>query len=61
MQSIKLPGMAELKKNLKHILKRYKQVADIIIFGSYVKGRKIPKDIDLAIMAKEKNLDLPGK
>ncbi|MEK6864654.1 MAG: nucleotidyltransferase domain-containing protein [Nanoarchaeota archaeon] len=51
--------MAELKKNLKHILKRYKQVADIIIFGSYVKGRKIPKDIDLAIMAKEKNLDLP--
>ena len=53
----KIAGHGGIEKNLKHILKRYKQVADIIIFGSYVKGEKIPKDIDLAIMAKEKNLD----
>ncbi|HII15768.1 MAG TPA: hypothetical protein HA362_05655 [Nanoarchaeota archaeon] len=50
-----------MKKNLKHILRKYKLVADIVIFGSYLKGRKIPKDIDLAIMAKEKDLALPGK
>lgn len=51
--------MAELKRNLRRILRRYKPITDIIIFGSYVKGRKIPKDIDLAIIVKEKDLVLP--
>ena len=50
--------MAELKRNLKRILKKYKALADIIVFGSYVKGRKNPKDIDFALMVKEKDLDL---
>lgn len=53
--------MAELKRNLKRILKKYKALADIIVFGSYVKGRISPKDIDFALMVKEKDLDLARK
>lgn len=50
--------MAELKRNLKKILKKYDVVEDIIIFGSFVKGRDIPKDIDLAFIVKEKDIKL---
>jgi len=47
-----------LKKNLQKILKKYDFVVDIIIFGSYLKGRDNPKDIDLAFIVKEKEIDL---
>src|SRR3989338_10398345 len=57
MQSNKLPRLAELKKILKKILKKYNQFEDVIIFGSFVKGRDSPKDIDLAFIVKEKNLE----
>jgi len=43
---------------LKRILKRYDVVKDIIIFGSFVKGRDDPKDIDLAFIVKEKDTRL---
>ena len=46
--------MEALKKNLQQILKRYDFIVDIIIFGSFVKGRDTPKDIDLAFIVKEK-------
>jgi predicted nucleotidyltransferase len=40
------------------LLKRYDDIlSDIIIFGSAVKGKKIPNDIDLALILKEKNID----
>ncbi len=50
-----------MKKNLKRILKRYDDVEDIIIFGSFVKGRDNPKDIDLAFIVKEKDVKLASK
>jgi len=42
--------LAELKKNLRKILKRYDSIKDIIIFGSFVKGGGNPRDIDLAFL-----------
>jgi len=51
-----LPSLAELKKNLRHILKKYDNtIKDIIIFGSFVKGRSNPEDIDIALIVNEKN------
>lgn len=50
--------MAELKKNLRKILKKYNLIKDIIIFGSFVKGRDNPKDIDLAFILIEKDIKL---
>ena len=54
-------------KNLSLIrnkLKRYlkdKDILDIIVFGSAVKGRALPKDIDIAIIGdNKKNLVLSG-
>jgi len=43
---------------LKKLLKRYDLINDIIIFGSFVKGRDNPKDIDLAFIVKEKDIKL---
>ncbi|NQV09470.1 nucleotidyltransferase domain-containing protein [Candidatus Woesearchaeota archaeon] len=41
---------------LKNKLKKYidKEVVDIIFFGSFVKGKTAPKDIDLCLIFKEK-------
>ena len=50
----------ELKKSLKKLLKRYELIKDIILFGSYTKGRSNPKDIDLAFIVKEKDIGLVG-
>ena len=47
-----------MKKNLKKILKKYDLINDIIIFGSFVKGRAVPKDIDLAFITAEKDARL---
>lgn len=58
MQSKKLPRFAELKKSLKKLLRRYNSIKDIIIFGSFVKGRDSPKDIDLAVIVAEKDLNM---
>ncbi|MDD5651652.1 MAG: nucleotidyltransferase domain-containing protein [Candidatus Nanoarchaeia archaeon] len=40
---------------MKYILKKYDVIKDIIIFGSFVKGRPNPKDIDVAFIVKEKD------
>jgi len=50
--------LAELKKILKKLLKKYDAVKDIIIFGSFVKGGPSPKDIDLALIVEQKNTNL---
>lgn len=39
-------------KKLRKLLTKYKSLDDIIIFGSIVKGRIEPKDIDLALLIK---------
>ena len=48
-------------KLLEKLLKRYNQIEDIIVFGSAVKGKDIPKDVDIAVIVKEKELDLYKK
>lgn len=53
-----MPSLAGLKKNLKSILKKYESVTDFIIYGSFVKGRDSPKDIDIAVLVKHKDLKL---
>lgn len=50
--------LAELKKNLKKVLNKYDSINDIIIFGSFVKGREVPKDIDIALIVKERDPNL---
>ena len=43
--------MESLVKKLKILLeKNKKEVVDIFLFGSYVKGRLSPKDIDIAVL-----------
>lgn len=49
MNSKKLLG---IKKKIGKLL-RDKNVKDIILFGSFVKGKENPKDIDLAIISEE--------
>ncbi|MFH1637419.1 MAG: nucleotidyltransferase domain-containing protein [Candidatus Woesearchaeota archaeon] len=51
----------ELKKSLKELLKRYKEIEDIIVFGSVVKGKAIPKDIDIALVVNKKDPSLVGE
>jgi len=46
-----------LKAKLKRALIKY-NIQDIIVFGSYVKGKSRPKDIDINIVSDEKDLDL---
>lgn len=53
--------MKKLKKNLKKFLKRYKDIEDIIIFGSFIKDKFQPKDIDIAIITPKRNLSLIGE
>lgn len=35
---------------MQKILKKYSDIKDIIIFGSYVKGKDMPNDIDIALL-----------
>ena len=41
-----------MKEDLKKLLRKYKEINDIYIFGSFVKGKFKPTDIDLAIVLK---------
>jgi len=41
-------------------LKSYSSIKDIILFGSVVKNKDNPKDIDLAIITDKKDLSLTG-
>lgn len=51
----------ELKKSLKKLLRKYKEIKDFIIFGSLVKGKYAPKDIDIALVVDKKDISLVGE
>lgn len=48
-------------RKLESMLNKYNQVEDIIIFGSAVKGKDSPKDIDIAVIVNEKDTELFNK
>ena len=49
--------MAELRRNLLKVLKSYDNFLwDIIVFGSFTKGKNRPSDIDVAAVIKDGNL-----
>ncbi len=50
-----------MKKSLKKLLTKYKEIKDFIIFGSLVKGRYAPKDIDVAVIVDKKDISLVGE
>ena len=51
----------ELKKSLKKLLIKYKEIRDFIIFGSLVKGKYAPKDVDIALVVDKKDISLVGE
>jgi predicted nucleotidyltransferase len=42
-------------------LKKYKEIDDIVVFGSFVKDKFQPNDIDLAVISEEKSIYFAGK
>jgi predicted nucleotidyltransferase len=61
MESKKLSEWQELKKNLKQLLKKYHNIRDIIVFGSFLKSKPHPKDLDLALIVNKKDTGLSGE
>lgn len=56
MDSSKHLNLQTLKKNLLNIYKKNKEdIFDIVIFGSFVKGKEDAEDIDIAVIFKKKN------
>ena len=49
--------MKKLKLSLKSFLKKEKFLVDIFLFGSALKGKEKPKDIDLIALVREKNYE----
>jgi len=52
-----LKKLLEIKKKLKKLLTD-KNIQEIVLFGSFVKGKVEPKDIDIAIILNKKEFDL---
>lgn len=42
-------------------MKKYKEIKDFIIFGSFVKGKYTPKDVDVALVVDKKDISLVGE
>jgi len=55
----KSKSLSEIKKELKEYLNNEK-VLDVLIFGSYIKGKTSPSDVDIAIITEEKLKENPG-
>ncbi len=53
-QQMHSESLHKIKSKLKPILKNPK-IIDVVIFGSSLKGKALPKDIDIAIITNEKN------
>lgn len=51
--------MKQLAKTLKPVLRKNKQIVDIIIFGSTTKNKLVPRDTDIAILT-EGGLNRPA-
>jgi len=47
-----------LKGDLRKLLKKYKDIEDFYIFGSFIKGKFKPKDIDIALITNKKDFNL---
>jgi len=47
-----------LKEGLKTLLRKYRAIEDLYIFGSFVKGKFNPPDIDIALITYEKDFNL---
>lgn len=52
-------NLSEIKRRFKEVLKD-KAVLDVIIFGSAVKGKALPGDIDAAIVSEGHDFDVEG-
>ena len=50
--------MKKLKEDLKNLLKKEKFLVDIILFGSSLKGKDLPNDIDVILIFRGKNYQL---
>ncbi len=62
MASKESPGLAELRKSLLKVFRSYESFLwDIIVFGSYVKGKDRPNDIDVAAILKSGSLETVEK
>ena len=46
----------KLKNKLKKLLDQYPEVIDVVVFGSVVRGKKKPSDIDILVLFKTKVL-----
>ncbi len=47
-----------MKEDLRKLLKKYKDIEDFYIFGSFVKGKFKPSDIDVALITQKKDFKL---
>ncbi len=47
-----------MKEDLRRLLKKYKSIEDFYIFGSLVKGKFNPQDIDIALITYQKDFKL---
>ena len=57
-----LKNLKKLSKLSKEFYKRGREVVDIILFGSVVRGKAKPRDIDVCIIFREKiNMNLVGE
>lgn len=58
MESKKSFSLKDLKGDLKKLLREYKDIEDFYIFGSFVKGKFKPADIDVALITYKKDFKL---
>mgnify|MGYP001573734280 CR=1 FL=1 len=49
---MKSENLLKIKRKLKSLLNN-KEIIDIVLFGSAIKGKAMPRDIDIAIISKE--------
>lgn len=61
MASKQLLSWPDLKKSLKQLLKEYKEIEDLIVFGSVVRDKFNPQDVDIAVVVSKKNVALVGE
>jgi len=54
-----LEELSRIKRKLRSVLKD-KEVYDVILFGSFVKGKSVPSDVDVAIISDKKNFSSAG-
>jgi len=54
MQLERLTVLKTLVKKLNPLLKKYENLKDLIVFGSFVKSKIKPKDIDVAVLLNNK-------